>query len=38
MFELVDSSNGKKYELTDNEFRAIYVLVCDCLYNMGGKT
>ncbi|MCU7800709.1 MAG: hypothetical protein KZQ70_11310 [gamma proteobacterium symbiont of Lucinoma myriamae] len=36
MITLIDSSDSTKYKLTDNEFRAIYVLVSDCLNNMGG--
>ena len=36
MFTLTDPKDNTKYELTENEFRAIFVLVSDCLHNMGG--
>ena len=35
--KLIDKTDGYVYELTDNEFRAIYVLMSECLGGMGGS-
>lgn len=37
MKNLTNVVNGRVYELTDNEFNALYLLVSDCLENMGGS-
>lgn len=36
MRNLVDNDDGYVYNLTDNEFKALYTLVNDCLSGMGG--
>lgn len=38
MITLVDPNDGMKYDVTENEFKALYTLVADCLYNMGGSS
>ena len=38
MITLVDPNDGMNYDVTENEFKALYTLVADCLYNMGGES